>query len=387
MAVCVFIGHRDILDDVYTNLRRAAEAVVEENDFVEFKLYYSMDAYFDLCLCAAARAKQCHPAKVTVTLLADQSQMEFCKQPSHYGVPDCLIERILPVTDPEPKARDIAQKVKAATRSLIGQAEYVVSYVYEDLYSVAGHYLRLARREGKKIIDVTSGETAQRILEGAEKLSERERAVFHAERSGMSQKAIAEQLGLSTNRTQQIIRGVEYGLKKYALKHAKTELLDRKVPVSCGIFCTGPATYESLTRFAYNLKYLVDCFHVREFRVESSLVLSGFMFALERQLGSLRVNYPHRIIVVTDTESDPLVLERLPVTADGAPLVDAVEEVPGEQGSGRWAIVSHIMEQSDFCICNLATAPGANHIRAYVPNTPKAVLMDFGREPSDAQNS
>lgn len=232
MARCMFLGFfrqsPRVADD---KLRAAIAQVIQENETVEFLFYQQpfQVPFYDLCLMETMRAKRQSEKRVTITLLVDSRRYDdFMRRDMAYPPLD-LIDQVRPIQVPETTWRDHSKGYKHVMREMIKQSDHVISGIYEDVFCVERNFLLYARRSpARQVIDVTDEEIARLILERAAALPERERIIFHMIRNGATLKEVAERVGVSANRVQQISHKMGHTLRKYAEDTANAPPVARK---------------------------------------------------------------------------------------------------------------------------------------------------------------
>lgn len=356
MAVCTFIGHREVYDaKIESMLQEAAEQVVEKYETVEFMLYPLGDL-FSCCLLAALRARTRRPLSVTITLVFDdkEHQKDTLCNPGH--IPPCMFDKaLIPLADFSRTRRDHTLPYKKMCRWLIQNADCIIGYEYESLLDIDTRALDSARRAGKEIIPVASPETAQAIADAFPLMSEREQFIYRKQCEGCKMKDIAAELGVSPERARQIL---SHGLttvrarlprvlpERYRLHQLSK---DAQAGRSCALFDLGEATDASLSRFQAIVNYLIHTYGVSDFCIEQSLVLSSFTSMLSDYAAGRRS------------------IRLIPYTSSGNPSEAAV----------------HLLEQTDFCICDLASCPDALTVRKCASRSKRAALLDMGTSGSN----
>lgn len=372
MAVCIFLGHPEVLDyHIYWKLCSAVDQIVAENEHTEFFLYHTREYFYDLCLLAALRAKQCHPEKVSLTLLIDRRNFPSFLQQDRYSTPIPLYDRVLPVSIPEPKSTNFEREKKAAFQKLVGEADYIICAIYDAVVDSAYEFYKVLKiRPEQHIVDLSDAGTKQLLDEGIQNLSEREQAVEQGVLEGLRQSEIAKRIGLSSTRTRQIIWEIGRDLKKYvrAKNRASEDPAEKSWP--CSIFCTRPATYQALKRFEHYICFLGMRYGVREFYVEQEFLTSGFAYVLGQLLGT-----SGQVSVIVSHPSGGQ--ERLGEDTDSFPYT-SITGIPGSDGNDDWDVIKYMMEQSVFCICDFSCVKGMERIQKYLPRTRNAVLLDLG---------
>lgn len=378
MVVCSFLGHRYICDpNVRLRLQAAVNHLVEENESVEFLLYLwkSREPFYDLCLTTALRARQCAPKKVTLTLVADRSELKRYLAGRKSDPLTSIADRILLI--PTSADNDPIMAMKKALHWMVKQSTHIINGFYEDLFDTDDLALHLARRkEGVQIINITAPELERAILACSEQLPERERFIFQTRKSGCTQKETGKQLGLTVSRIQQIERGINKQLREMlGATGLRTPIAHRK-PWICSIFALGGADYKHLSFFADCIRFLTARYPIDLFCVEAEAVQSGFMFALQQSLPLY-----HKIPITAVAWDDGSGQEGTEdLIAGFCPPCDRAESIGGiPAADSRIRTILELMDRSVFCICDLSTSAYAQQILAHIPQTGRAVLLDIGK--------
>ena len=384
MAVCSFLGHRYICDpNVRLRLQYAVNHLVEENESVEFLLYLwkSREPFYDLCLMTALRARQCAPKKVTLTLVADRSELKRYLAGRKSDPLTSIVDRILPI--PTSADNDPIMAMKKALHWMVKQSTHIINGFYEDLFDTDGFILDSARRKGGvQLINITAPELERAILACSEQLPERERFVFQTRKSGCTQKETGKQLGLTVSRIQQIERGINKQLREtMGSTGLRTPLAHRK-PWICSIFALGGTDYKNLSFFADCVHFLTEHCSIDQFCVEAEAVQSGFMFALQQSMPLY-----HKIPITAVAWDDGSGQEGTEdLMAGFCPPCDRAESIGGVPAAdSRIRTILELMDRSMFCICDLSVSAYAQQIQAHIPQTKQAVLLDIGKGKSNVE--
>lgn len=168
MATCTFLGHKEVHDkDIYEKLARAVYGLVEEHDEAEF-LFYNQGTFYDLCLAAVLEARQRFPQKrISITWVVPAEERERFAADLAGGrgnLPPCVADR---VAAPPPVSGSPVTAHKKIERWTIQQSTHLISYLYFAFCAPENRQYFYARAAGLTVLDMTSPETAARILEGA----------------------------------------------------------------------------------------------------------------------------------------------------------------------------------------------------------------------------
>lgn len=375
MAICSFLGHRHTYGtDTRLRLQAAVDRLVEENDSVEFLLYWwkSTEPFYALCLLTALRAKQCAPEKVTLTLVVDRSELE--ERLADIWTPPLffIADRLLPISIS--KDRNPLKVRKKTIQWMIKQSTHIISGFYEDLFDRDDFILKFARSAGVQIINITAPEIEQAILACSEQLPGRQRFVFQARKLGCTQAETAAQLNLTVSRIQQIEGTIYQNLRKQLGSMSSCFAQTPRKPCICSIFALGDANYKNLRIFSDCIRFLISRYSIDQFCLEAEMVHSGFMFALQQSV-SLYHKIPVKA-VAWDSGSDEL----CDLKAAFCPPCNVAESIGGiPTADSRIRTILELMDRSVFCICDLSASAYAQEILTHIPQTGRAVLLDIGK--------
>ena len=377
MAVCTFLGHRDVYDaDIECRLQTAVDMVASENETVEFWLYPD-GTFFNYCLLAVLRAKKQSPQKIRICLVADESQYRKLMRQEPESVPACMFDRVVLCRTDDTKSSDVTMPYKTLLRQVVQKSTYVISYLYQRLYEPENHVLSFAAKNPKiRILSVTSPETEQAIMENAAQMSEREQCVFQKMNEGCTLKETGASLGVGRERARQMLasgcRTVRHILQvRFAKESARLGNTNR----SCGIFALGRENYKLMNRFKHIVDFLAEAFHVKRFYIEQPYANSGYMIALKDWQPIYR---EFHITAVTDEEmfSEN---DNEDLTTRFCPPCSAVSCVswPGmDDGPADLRIIADIIGRSDFCIFNSSILPQSERIQQCLCQKNQTVFLD-----------
>jgi len=292
MATCCFLCQDPVYDkDIEERLDKAIAKIVLESDTVRFLLYGCWDIssrrFHDLFATAAYRAKLANPHKeIRLSIVApdeERGQVQNALQKWQYPMPSFMFDEIL--SPPTPQGiKDAFAIEKRTQRWMIGQADFVFTYLYDCLHEADSHALDYALKIGKAVVDLTNPSTYALIREKYSILPERKREAMELRLEGKTALEIAEVLGTGRSRPQQLI---------YEGSRAIREKLRgreyRPVEDACTVFLLGPATYESLNAFDKTVNYLVHEKNVQTFFVAPNFSMSPFRFVLEKHIPASNV--------------------------------------------------------------------------------------------------
>ena len=383
MAVCAFLGHEDVYDpDIETRLQAAVDRIAAENETVEFLLNYE-GRFFYYCLLAVLRARTRHPQTVTITVAYRKAYYEHYIKGREGSVLHDIVDKIT-AFDTETKNVSYIVFQRKMLQWLIHQSTHLIMYVYEKFREKENQALDCVRAKAiagsLTVIDISAHETEQAIMDSVPLLTEQEQTAFHKTNEGCTLKEIGKILGISGERTRHILhhgcRTIMNHLRQSCYQIQK-EKRDQK-PRICGIFSLEKPTFESLVQFESIIQFLASMYNVKHFCVEHRLTHSGYIYPLICQNSSLRS------IHVTAVTNEGL-LNKNELTPDNmipyfCPPCNAVKCVnsaePGDN-DGVLTVLTDIMDNCDFCICDLSTTPNAEVIENYSRLLGGPILFDI----------
>jgi len=374
MAVCSFHGHKDIYDaDMDTMLQSSVNQIVAKNKSVKFQIYHH-GQFSERCLLAALRAKAQNPQKVTICLILSNAYYEDYIQQYNVSIPFCMVDKIITHNTPAATERDYSIPYKKTMRWMIENSTHLVSYVYQTLYEYESRLLEFAQQtKNVKIISVTRDETKEAILKYAAFMSEKERDIFTRRNKGEKQTAIAKALGLTHERSRQVL---QHGCRTIREK-LRWNWYKRiaNAEQSCSIFNVGEITDEAIRVFKQIIRFLVVAYGIKKFYVEYSCVRPDLICVLREQ--STPFNQIH-ITALTDGR----IADDLKDITDGAcPPCDVVEcigRVDSENGSDPLGVIAEMVERSVICICNFSALSSSEELQKLAAQKP-TILLDLGK--------
>lgn len=368
MAVCAFLGDRDVYDaGMESKLRAAVTQIVVENESVEFLLYHiSSDSFFNCCLLSALRARTCYPDKVTITLAVCNNEYNRYIQEGWSPAPDCMIDRIISPEFPDTQRRDSNMSYKQIMQWIIKHSTHIICCIYDRLYDSECCALRAKIPSTSEVINITSPEMEQAIEAAILLLSEREQYVFQARANGCSHKDTGQMLGVCKENVRKILHQGCRAIRK----NLKIKNVTVQVTHSCALFALGKATHESLDRFNSIADFLI-CSGTNRFYVEHTYSRSAFMSALSSKHPVYR---KISITVITDGNDDLDVVLLPPGVA-----IQCISDVASANGAGSSCAITDMINRADFCLCDLSSVDNAEEIQQRIRKSKRAVLLDMGK--------
>ena len=367
MAVCSFIGHNKVYDvDMDARLQAAVEQVVSENETVEFLFYsHRSEDFYNACLLAALQAPSQHPEKVTITVV----QFEGWER----QIPSCMVDREISPQLPEINGRKktYAQQFQWTMQS----STHLIRYVYKTLYEMGMPVIRANDRKRMKIIDITSPETEQAIIENSKLIKEREQVIFNAVNNGCSHKEAGKLLGISHEGARRLLYEGSKTIRKNLIRRRLTLMKTLKVGQrACGLFALGEPTYEAMQTFKELAEFLISSLGIRKFYIEQEYVRYAFTFVLKKASFFYNAHVTAVISVSVPSEDDA---EKL-----CCPPCDAViyaGRADSVNGDASFDAIADMLERTCLCICNLSSASNTEAIRAYAAHPGRAALVDISK--------
>ena len=316
MAVYTIIGHGRIYDlDIREQLIKATFSAARRDDVVEFVPGGEGDLY-SWSLAAALEVKHRYPKKA-ITIAAPEAVVG--------AFPACAIDRAILQLSP------MGAKGKAAVRRIIKASDVVVSYCYEGISKANCELRRYALTQGKKLIDITSPDTAAQLA-----LADGDRA---------------------------------------AIKDMRVRVQSHK---PCAVFALGPAIIDRVSLFGETVDFVMSAYGVEHFLVAAEYI--GTAFVQELRLRKAHITAVTHYNVV-DGAPPELRARYCSLCQD---IINVRTEAKGQRAkalaSARWMLGS-----ADFAICRLTGSPIESTLRRCVADTRGVAVFDIGRMPSNGQ--
>lgn len=372
IAVCSFIGHEQVYDtDLEYRLQAVVEQIIERHEAVEF-LIYPRGKFYYLCMLAALRARTCFPQKVTITLVLLENNAKNMKVPSF--VPDKVV--ILQFSPS--KKNDFTRPRKKLLKWSIQKSTHLISYNYDKLHD-AEIYIPKGQA-APNIISLASPETEEAILETTPLMTRREQIVFQSMSEGYSLTEAGKMLGISRERARQLLQHGCRTIREHLSLRCNRELAaeQKQGEHTCGLFILGEATYNSLSRFKRIFDFLTSAYGTKYIHVEQSYIHSSFIFVLTISY----YNTLHITGMINDkslAESNVDLDHMLERFCPPCHAVGCVSPAGLENNSDGLDVIANMLEQTDFCVCDLSATPHAERIQKYAAEVKRTVLLDLSR--------
>lgn len=316
MVVYTIIGHGRIYDlDIRERLIKATFSAARKNDIVEFVPGGNGD-FYSWSLAVALEVKHRYPKKAITIAAPEAIAGTF---------PACAIDCVIIQQSP------MGAQVKATVRQIVKASDVVISYCYDGVSKADSELRRYALAQGKKLIDITSPDTAAQL-------------------------ALAD-----GNRT--------------AIKAMRVRVQSNK---PCAIFALGPATSDRVNLFGETVDFIMSAYGVEHFLIAAEYIGSAFVQELRRREAHITAVTHYNI---ADGALPEFRARYRPLCQD---FLNVVTEAKGQRAkalaSARW-----MLEASGFAICRLTGSPIESTLRRCVADTRGVAVFDMGRMPSNGQ--
>ena len=375
-------------------IKKAVRKIIQSNDGdVEF--YYLGQGYFDqICTVAVLLEKQYFKSRnVKLTFVGTQME-EFVV------LPVCMFDEIIRV--PCPNEVDVEAQQKLDNQLLldaISKSDYLIAYVYEDMF--VKRYNRLmtyARKQKKlKIVNLVDSETCGYLTDCIAHLSEQEQNVLHSLKAGYTDGELCKQLKFNKSQLTNILKNVQKQLHdKLYIRFMVNSKNTQPVQLTCGLVLLNPndAADERLKCMFSSAVFFVDMYPAAtapaKFLVHSHFPVfykEGFLKVL---FDIREIAYPpnSKFFIEALTHycyadiAEDEILNWL--TSRYIPPFTSVRNV-GASKSRRAANTeaNHtLVNESDVIICNLSgTGYMDTRFKKYINKRDNVAVIDIGRNP------
>lgn len=388
MKICTFLGHMRVYDsNIYQKLIETIQGIVKTDDEIEFWFSSTYGTFYEICLAAAYHTKQCYPQKkitttVVVTLPNRAEVITKLKQGS-IKFPPYFVDRVvsLPSVPDQKNERNFSLAYKKIERWLLRRSSYLITYLYPAFCEPEMRHILYAKNRGVQIVDITNQATTDAIMESLNLLPEKEQFIVQKLLEGESFVGIGRHFGITGNAINQKAHLAAKSLRGYADARLRQEYKEgTSNPLNCSIFSMGPAIYNSVISFKRDVSFLLNKFHVRRFYIASEYAHSEYMNILRRYSETFR--YSDIEIVVVTHYPEMAAAEWEGIEAKLSPVCHRIENIEPQGKTIRsqiWQATKAMIEQSDFCICDLSTSYLSKSIIRYAQKRKKAI-WDISKE-------
>lgn len=379
MAVCSFIGHREVYDaDILNRLQAAVNQIVEENDSVEFMIYYQ-DVFFYCCLLASLRAKSHSRKDIKISLVVSKFQYNaIVSQEGDFYVPFCMLDKVYVHDKEESNRVDVHGVQYLHFRLTLKKATHIISYLYGNFYSTEIGIYNLSRvGPNVKIIPVTSEETNRVIAEYAGRLLDREQIALQKWIEKVNLYEIGLLLGLSRERVRQLLVKSSRAIRKQLQRRCNAVIERQKF--LCGVFALGEETDEMMDRFEEIIIFLVAEYKIKQFYIEASHATPSCISVLKDWPDAY---YKLQVTAVTAEEIDLPDTDNQDSRKKYCPPCDGVMNVGllhMDSEMRDLSTVAAIMEKCDFCVFDFSAMPYAEKLLRDYVRKDQIVLLDLGK--------
>lgn len=387
MAVCSFIGHRDVYDvDIESRVQPVIDRLVDSQEAVELFIYPQGDFSY-VFLLAALRARVKCPQKVTVTLVSYHGAMgQMDQQELVYSY---VSDKVILLNMQDVRGDGSILQRRKMLQWIVQNSTHLISYCYDALFDIAVQPVE--DRETLEVINLAVPETEKAIPKATALMTEKEKSIYQKVIGGCTLKEAGEAIGMGSGRARQIMQHGCRTLRtdlRWQCGRALAAARQKQGPRTCGLFALGEVTYQSLVRFRRMMELLISAYDAHSVYVEQPLISSGFLYVLAEP-ASLRFISRWKVHITalvgaakTDGDLDA-------IKTSSCPPCDAVGYVSRADSGGNTSdfnVIADMIERMDFCICNLSVTPHAEKIKQYAARTKRAVLLDIGRAAPALEN-
>lgn len=378
MAICSFLGGEIFDTGLDAKIEMAVNQIVEDNETIVF-LLDCHGGFYSKCILAALRAKARQPQKVTITLVLNKPYTSYMQHQDD-GIPSCMIDKVIIPTDAQRDGHIISRTKQL--HWVLQKSTHLISYMYKPFLESNRKFLDFAEElPSLKIMDMTNPKTEQTIIDNYSLLTEKQQIVFQGLASRQLHSDVAATLNVSKSRISQIHtdgRRTLHNQMSSRYYRVLKKLRPRK-EYTCGVFIAGKVTYETLKRFENIAYYLIKRYDVKKFYIHHTLINSAFVYVLTNL---------HPPLHITAVTNDSVCSENQDISADFCPPFNAIECAGGveHRSNHSLGIIADMIEQSDFCICDLSTTTLSDEIKKCASRGKGTVILDTSRTyPEDMQ--
>lgn len=201
------------------------------------------------------------------------------------------------------------------------------------------------------------------------------------ENNGQTPKEIGKLLGIPDSTVRNISKCACRNLKRSTAVRLQHMLRQTsQPPVVCSIFAMGTATCETLSSFEQAALFLIKTYYVTQFHVASEYCYSEYMSVLNR----ISQSYPHRNIQITAITHYPEITtdDWRNISSRFIPPCHSVKNINTHAKRIRAKVLrttKAMIEQSDFCICNLFQDSLAENIKKHLSKVKGTKVFDISK--------
>lgn len=363
MAVCMFLGHNDYFEsNINEKIIDAVETVVQQENEIDFHFINTdiSEKFPHLAILAVHKAKFRYPQKkITITCVTHYEDREWfvktLKTNCAY-LPSSFIDRVIsypfmPV--PKTNPNDCTFATRQIRQQEVLQADYIISYVYSTLDTPLNRRLSAGKRNGAVILDVANEDTNLYIIEATNLLPPRQKYIHQAFINGQPIKQIGESLGVSPNAIRPHLHKSSRTIQKY-LRDRMFQQLQANRPTGPHICCL--PLMDTVSDCAMKpLNKAID------YLIKNNLVTN---FVIMQEYPALE-----QIFALQDF------IQRF--TGNNLPVQICTTKA-GNTQQQMLLEIKELIEQSDFCICDLSATPYAKEIIQFAGSARRAIIIDIG---------
>ena len=387
MAICSFLGNETVYEEnLSLRLIRAVENVVVQNDEIEF-LFYEQGSFYVRCLAAVMEVTHQYPYKhFTYTLLQapndDKLPCDFPRSLSCRQIPKSIIGKVVVAPVDTKNDPSSINRHKKSLRWMIGQSQFVISYIYPDFQdSLYPMYKFVMRQKGITTFNIISKETEKFIKKSIRGLSDKERLFIQKREEGYSYRKMGPIFKMSESavRTQTINARIQ--LQKFALERQKILFQEQAParPIVCSIMEYHRDTDFNpnvMEEFRATVDFLIHKFKVSLFLIEQSYCTMPFaktIYEIVCRNPSIKVRLITHYPAPSSLPFCEIMNHKFPF--------DEIQNIDPHAKTVRAKILRTLkamIDQSDFLINHSMESPIPNNINKYLIKSKHVKVIDIG---------
>lgn len=195
------------------NLRKALLRLAEQNEHIEFWFTVCHDNFDKAAIEHIMDIKNMYPQKqIDIVAVIDPMKYERLSfeefNPERDGFPHNAVTKIEYAPRIEGKSELLPNRFiehyRKVDRWIAEQCDTIIVYHYEDVPEHTNSEIKRLKKKSKEVISIYNPGVAKAIRDYIDNLDGREKTVLHGLKEGRTYKSLADELGISINRVQQI---------------------------------------------------------------------------------------------------------------------------------------------------------------------------------------
>lgn len=385
MAICAFLGNNNVYSDTLCpQLRETLKKLMETEGSLEFLLAPQYGTFYSLCLKVALEVKSHYRDRTTITLVVGCKNDLECIVQKYNTIPLCAIVCVRVANIPNTTGPNFYRTKYNLWRFIIQHCTHVVCCVYERFYETLPNKLMAFAQKmpTTELIDISDIEIVKEIeCQLPSLLTDREKLVLERSDSGHTYKEIGAEIGASIEWTRQVKLRAGQRIRKFIEQYCKKRRImgSRNRKLMCAIFALDNPSPEKVKAFRQIIERMILDYNVTLFEIPGKYYRSPFAKIL---IQKKRYYHFYLSAVVTDEyclktgNDERYILERFSPPAD---CVKNIDTTLMSSGTMDCKMIAGMIEQADFCICDLSTSPIAKEIRELISQHDHVSLLDIGR--------